>query len=630
MKLRYQLLLLMILYAAGIGTVTGLSFFGWRQTRMIYDSISLGEELQLKSKNIQSLMKDIVFDLFAPRIYGQLRTLTYSPRSAVTMKQWVQAVLEYEKTFKQFMDLEFFSRSRDELIRDQYLTALTMNDRAMGMLSRMEEILILLQDEYRTSENLYNTMQKNESLIPFFDEFQATSFYFTNSFEGFMDYFTRTLDEAARELRVKIYLVFMVTVAFILVLYLFITFFFTRRITSRLVHIEQTFQRISYGDFSVRMSIQGRDEFGELASRFNLLIADLKNNVDSILNLTRDITSWISEKATLGELIALICRVVVQDTSADAAVFLKADNDRVPAAEHGEGVPLSAEEQERLSHFLSLRVIRPGSCLYIKDCSGMVEFSTITSLIVVPLIVDGRTFGFLASLKTTPGEGFSDLGVTRFATFADYIALTIDNFFKYNELLEKREAQYLALQAQLQPHFMYNVLNGFVGLNRKEDRKNLEQAILALKDMLRYIQDNTKLVSLEEEFLFLEKYCGLQKIRFSDRFNYKIDLDAEARFVQVPRLFLQPLVENAIIHGIEPLEKPGHLEISGRAIRRRGRTGADISILDDGRGFDPEALEANENIGLRNFRQRMAIAFPEGAFTLKSHPNAGTRVEISL
>jgi len=597
---------------------------------MIYDSISLGEELQLKSKNIQSLMKDIVFDLFAPRIYGQLRTLTYSPRSAVTMKQWMQAVLEYEKTFKRFMALDFFSHSRDALIRDQYLTALTMNDRAMRMLSRMEEILVLLQDEYRSSENLYNTMQKNESLIPFFDEFQATSFYFTNSFEGFMDYFTRTLNEAARELRVRIYLVFIFTVSFILVLYLLITFFFARRITSRLVHIEQTFQRISYGDFSVRMSIQGRDEFGELARRFNLLIADLKTNVDSILNLTRDITSWISEKATLSELIALICRVVVQDTSADTAVFLKAENDMIPTAGHLEGVPVSEEELDSLSRFLSLRVIRSGSYLCIKDSSGMIEFTSITSLIIVPLIVDGRTFGFLASLKTTPGDGFSDLGVTRFATFADYIALTIDNFFKYNELLEKREAQYQALQAQLQPHFIYNVLKGFVGLNRKEDRNNLEKAILSLKDMLRYIQDNTKLVSLEEECLFLEKYCGLQKIRFSDRFNYKIDLDEDARFLQIPRLLLQPLVENAIIHGIEPLEKPGYLEITCKAVRRRGRLGADICIRDDGLGFDPEALGTNENIGLRNFRQRMAIAFPEGTFTLKSRPNEGTRVEISL
>ena len=630
MKLRYKLLFLMALYVAGIGIIAGLSFFGWWQTREIHESISLGEELQIKSKNLQSLMKDLVFDLFAPRIYGQLRSLTYSPRSAVTMKQWRQAVYDYQETFRQFMNRDFFSRNRNTLIRDQYLTALTMNDRAMGMLDRMEEILILLQDEYRSSENLYNSMQKNESLTPFFDEFQATSFYFTNSFEGFMDYFTRTLNEAARKLRVQIYMIFIFTVLAIVILYLLITLFFARRINASLVHIEQTFRRVSHGDFSVRMEIRSRDEFGELSRRFNFLIEDLKTNVDSILNLTRDITSWISEHSNLNDLIALICRVIIQDTSADTAVFLRTDEEMQSRVEHLEGMSIPEEELDSLSRFLSLRVLRPGNHLFIKDSSSLTEFTTITSLIAVPLIVDSRSFGLIASLKLRSGESFSDLGVTRFITFADYTALTMDNFFKYNELLEKREAQYLALQGQLQPHFIYNVLNGFVGLNRKEDRKKLEQAILSLKDLLRYIQENNKFASLEEECRFLEKYCSLQKLRFTDRLNYRIDLDEEARFVQIPRLLLQPLVENAVIHGIEPLEEPGHLEIFCRSVRRRGRMGADILIRDDGKGFDPLAKDMNENLGLRNFRQRMAIAFPEGTFSLESRPGEGTRVEIRI
>ncbi len=618
------------LYLLGIGIITGLSFIGWWQERDVHDSINLGEELQVKSKNIQSLMKDIVFDLFAPRMYGQLRSLTYSPRSAVTMRQWQQAVFEYEETFREFMALDFFIRSKDPLIRDQYLTAITMNERAMGMLSRMEEILVVLKEKNRTTENLYSEMQKDQSLIPFFEEFQETSYYFTNSFEGFMEYFTGTLRESGDRIRFRIYLVFVVTVAVIIVLYIVITLLLTRQVAGRLVHIERTFRRVSHGDFSVRLDIAEQDEFGELSRNFNHLIEDLKNNVDSILNLTRDVSSWISEKSGLDDLLALICRAVVQDTMAELAVFYRMDDQKNYIPDQVEGCEFNEQELQNLGEFLSMRVFRHDGHLFIKNTESLSEFENITSLMVVPLIVDGALFGLLASMRTKPGEHFSDLGVTRFVTFAQYSSLTIDNFFKYNELVEVREARYQALQAQVQPHFIFNVLNGFVGLNRMEDREGLEKAIMSLKDMLRYIQGHTPMVTLEEELLFVERYCSLQKIRFSERFEYKISRDDDAVFVQIPRLLLQPLVENAIIHGIEPLERVGHLEITCLAIRRRGKPGADITISDDGVGFTPDNLEHNENIGLRNFRQRMVASLPESSYSIISTPGKGSRIEIKI
>ena len=618
------------LYLLGLGIITSLSFYGWWRAGEIRQSMSLGEELQIKSKNVQSLMKDIVFDLFAPRMYSQLRSLTYSPRSVVTMRQWQQAVFEYEETFQRFMALDFFMRSKDLLIRDQYLTAITMNERAMEMLSRMEEILNLVKEKYRTSENLYYEMQQDESLVPFFKEFQETSYYFTNSFEGFMDYFTSTLYESGEQSRIRIYMVFFSSSCLIIVLYVVFTLLLTRTLTGRLTHIERIFRRVSHGDFSVRMDMTEKDEFGELSRNFNHLIEDLKTNVDSILNLTRDVSSWISDRSSLEDLIALICRAVVQDTLAETAVFLKVDGNKKYRSDHAEGVLLDSDELGALGDFLSLRVFRQDGYLFIKNTETLSEFTIITSLMVVPLVVDGKQYGLLASLRTVPGEYFSDLGVTRFITFAQYSSLTIDNYFKYNELVEVREARYQALQAQVQPHFIFNVLNGFIGLNRMEERTGLEQAIFSLKDMLRYIQEPNPLVTLEEELHFVERYCLLQKIRFSDRLEYTIKRDEEAAFVQLPRLLLQPLVENAIIHGIEPLERSGHLTIFCRAVRRRGRAGVDIVIVDDGVGFDPEAMDHNENIGLRNFRQRMLVTLPDCTYSIHSNPGEGTRIEINL
>lgn len=251
-------------------------------------------------------------------------------------------------------------------------------------------------------------------------------------------------------------------------------------------------------------------------------------------------------------------------------------------------------------------------------------------MVAVALSAENQTFGILAALKADPGQGFTDFGVTRLAAFAEFASLTIDNFLKYNELIETREARYLALQSQVQPHFINNVLGSFFGLNRKGDSAGLEQAIIALREMLRYVQEGKPWVSLGEEFGFLERYCELQQIRFGDKFSYVFDCDEASRYVRVPRLLLQPLVENALVHGIQPSAEAGRLEIRCRAVRLRGETSAEIEIIDDGVGFDSSALDERQQIGISNVRQRLDIADPNHIFTIESRPGEGTRVYIRL
>jgi len=133
MKIRYQLVILMFFYIFGITSLATMLIQSRLKAEEIQNSINLGSELQLKSREVQSHMKDIVFDLFAPKMYNQLRSLTFSPRSAVTIKQWQQAVLEYNQTFDDFMKLDHFFQEDEGLIRDQYFTAVTMNERAMEL-----------------------------------------------------------------------------------------------------------------------------------------------------------------------------------------------------------------------------------------------------------------------------------------------------------------------------------------------------------------------------------------------------------------------------------------------------------------------------------------------------------------
>ncbi len=454
--------------------------------------MAMGATLQIKSREVQSLMKDIVFDLFAPRIYGQLRSLTYSPRSVVTLRQWQNAVFEYKETFQEFMALSFFLNSKDEFIRDQYLTALTMNEQAMNLLNSMEETLVIVREKYHSSENPYNEMQKNDALAPFFRELQETSYYFNNSLEGFMSYFIKTLDETAQVFRSRIFILFLILDFSIISLYLIINLMLARDVSQKLIRVEQSFRAVTHGDFSERMDIDSRDEFGNLSRRFNILVEDLKTNVDSILNLSRDVGTALTESPRIDDLLSVFTQAVVQDTAADTAFIYRAGQDGIDEITAVSGLELSSDMEDFIRNFMQRRILRPGSHLLVRNTSSIEGCpGSICSLLAAPLTLETNPFGIIVSLRINSEEQFSDLGSTRFRTFAEFASLTLDNHVKYHELMENQEARYQALQSQVKPHFLYNILNGIIGLNRRNDTKGLEQTVLALKDMLRYIQSSS-------------------------------------------------------------------------------------------------------------------------------------------
>ncbi len=637
MKIRYKLAFLMFIYIAGISFFAVISVYSWNRNSQLQQSINLGVQLQKDSREVKSLMKDMIFDLFTPKMYGQIRSLTYSPRSAVTLSQWKEAVLQYKKTFSDFMSISNFVKSRDEHLRDQYFTALMMNDKAMEMLDNMEETLIYLREQYRTVDNLYNTMQKDDTITPFFRQVQETSYYFTNSFESFMNYFIKSLNEEGEKLKKRIVAFFIISAGAVVLLTLLLTLYISRDLGRKLVKVENTFRQVSLGNFSVRMEISSHDEFGDFSNTFTTLVNDLKKNVDSILNLTRDIGSFITEGSELGSLLHLVVQAVVQDTAADASLIFRFERDGTARLEAENGSSPGEHDREILLQYFSNRIVRPNSVIQynsgsISDAALLTfeKLQSVISMLVVPLSIEGKVFGILIALKTRPGEYFSDLGITRLQTFAEYASLSIDNFLKYNELIEKREAQYQALSSQVQPHFIYNVMSGILGLNSKGDSDGIKLTVEALKNMLRYIQSGNNWTSVEEEFEFLNRYLMLQKIRFGERLKFSFELEEGIKNLRIPRLLLQPLVENAVIHGIEPLEEGGNLTITAVEIRRLGEKGTDITILDNGCGFDVSDIEKKSNIGLLNVRQRMQIAFPNSIFLIDSEPGKGTKVELKI
>lgn len=201
---------------------------------------------------------------------------------------------------------------------------------------------------------------------------------------------------------------------------------------------------------------------------------------------------------------------------------------------------------------------------------------------------------------------------------------------EYRAELSKRNAEYHALQSQIQPHFLYNTLNGLIGLNRLGRRDDLEAAILSLTGMLRYTLEHGDWTTVAEEFLLLQMYCDLQKLRFEDRLEFHIEYTEEASGVRIPKLLLQPLVENSIIHGAEPLKRKVCITVFAGIESREDIEYLKITVEDDGTGFNMYELSGRSPIGLSNVRERLQLAYHTACLVVNSRIGSGTQVLITI
>ncbi|GGA12076.1 histidine kinase [Paenibacillus marchantiophytorum] len=223
-------------------------------------------------------------------------------------------------------------------------------------------------------------------------------------------------------------------------------------------------------------------------------------------------------------------------------------------------------------------------------------------------------------------DEISQLG-TSLNTMISKLGELIDR--EYKAVLGQRNAEYRALQSQIQPHFLYNTLNGFIGLNRTGQSMQLEKAILSLSGMLRYTLEHNDWAQLQEEIEFINKYCGLQQVRFGDRLQVHVACDPRALSILIPKLLLQPMMENAIIHGIEPCDHECELRMD---IHMQAAVGGEetlcIQISDNGVGFDSAGKQ--EGLGIRNVRERLQLSYEGASMWLHSRIDEGTMVQILI
>ncbi|MCK5735809.1 MAG: hypothetical protein KAH21_04990, partial [Spirochaetaceae bacterium] len=131
-------------------------------------------------------------------------------------------------------------------------------------------------------------------------------------------------------------------------------------------------------------------------------------------------------------------------------------------------------------------------------------------------------------------------------------------------------------------------------------------------------------------FNFLREYLDLQKLRFGERLNYTLTVREGTGDVVIPRLLLQPLVENSVIHGLEPLDRPGHLSAESSWSYREDSRVLEIEIKDDGAGLPPEVMQGGGRIGLPNVKSRLRLTYPGARFSVMSQEGEGTRIRMEI
>jgi len=186
------------------------------------------------------------------------------------------------------------------------------------------------------------------------------------------------------------------------------------------------------------------------------------------------------------------------------------------------------------------------------------------------------------------------------------------------------EARLQALQARIRPHFLFNSLNAVLSLVRR-DPKRAERALEDLADLFRTLMaDARQFVRLEEELDLLERYADIEQLRLGERLRISWDLDAAPSDALLPPMVLQPLLENAVYHGVEPSTAPGDVVVR---IERRGER---VHATIENPYLEAGNQRAGNRMALDNIRERLALFFDAEASIATQTANGRYRVDIEI
>ena len=645
MRIRTKFLAVLLVELISFIALSGLSVATFTRAREMKTVVENGTSLIARSRRVYSLLKDVVFDLFTPDSYQALRSVVLAPRSLVTGKEFAHETGLFRDEYDAFMKgktIASILKINPSLLL-AYETAAPLASQAFVKFEKLSALFERARDLSPSDDrDLYMIIQesKDESLYGIFGEIRDSSFYLNNIFESFLSRFVRGIREQAEKLEGSATLAFAIAVLLLGSITVVVVYLLTSGILVSIRNLESAIGKVAEGDFSVHVPIRSKDELGALGSAFQRLANDLKKNVESIPSILKDVNEALPEDPDSGTILEIMSDALLREGGArSVSVLIRKGLELKLAAKSGfDPLPTWETGITRPMADLSPILPQPNDTFFIKDMSsGGFDLQTlgfmpsIRSLLLVPMTVRKKNAGYF--LFARDDRGFTDLEYSRLTAIADYAAQVLDSVEVHAALAARRDAGFEALQAQIQPHFMYNVLTSLMALNRMGESKKLETAVIALKEMLRYSLRQDQWTSVSEEFAFLGKYCELQKLRHGDRFDFTFSTDGAADEVRIPKLIVQPLVENAFIHGLEPKRGPGRLSVEAKV--ERGILL--ICVKDNGIGCDLAKLEAfgdgdalHGRVGLGNVKKRLELLYKDARLDLVSRQEEGFVATISV
>ncbi|HEX8495645.1 MAG TPA: histidine kinase, partial [Actinomycetales bacterium] len=254
----------------------------------------------------------------------------------------------------------------------------------------------------------------------------------------------------------------------------------------------------------------------------------------------------------------------------------------------------------------------------------------IRTAVVAPVISDDTVVGGLAAYGRNTSAGL--------VRATDEVARWVSSQVELAELDRERtraiEAELRALRAQISPHFVYNSLAAIASFVRT-DPERARELLLEFADFTRYsLRRGGDFTTLADELTNVERYLELERARFGDRLQVTLLVAPEVLSVVVPFLVLQPLVENAVRHGIEGKSGTGHVVITAQDVG----TQAHLAVEDDGVGSDPEVVRlvlsgesTADSVGLGNVDARLRQVYGDAhGLVVETAPGAGTKVSFRV
>lgn len=250
--------------------------------------------------------------------------------------------------------------------------------------------------------------------------------------------------------------------------------------------------------------------------------------------------------------------------------------------------------------------------------------------VIAPIKAGGRVVGAVAAFAPSAGSGL----VRATGEVADWVATQVE----LAELDASRtllmEAEVRALRAQISPHFIYNSLNAIASFINT-DPVRARELVVEFADFTRYsFRRHGDFTTLAEELRCIDRYLLLERARFGDRVQVSLQIAPEVLSTVIPFLSLQPLVENAVRHGLEAKEGPGRISLTAHD----SGAFAEVTIEDDGVGMDPDELRSmlaghtdGDHVGLRNVDARLRQVYGEdNGLVIETAPGEGTLITMRI